>query len=326
LVIALLSACVTMKKPEGPERPPVITQETSTVDAVKAATRFGGETAASAVKVIQHRRDWSTATQILSNMMISDHAAVSSLELSNAVDLVLQAPSIPAVSLFRALAQDERVVVRQLAWRVAAAAPATAMAAAMDEQLTRAIENGDDKEIFIPAVAAAVEANELKSVYTLMRRGLMETGHESFARVMAKLNPTAAANDLMDYLALAPVEELRLMTLTSVDVHACMESLRQMVRRPPSVNHPQIANLFAYATSRNPSLAELGQAVVDRYMGNDKETLAAAFVRTSVATQVAFIEGARRRMNPAVIAFLGEVKKATPNQDVIEEIDELRQQ
>ena len=77
-------------------------------------------------------------------------------------------------------------------------------------------------------MANAVAANQLTDAYTLIREGLMQQGGEEFVNAMIALNPKRASWDFLDYLAQASAEELRQLTLSSVDLFSCVAILKHL--------------------------------------------------------------------------------------------------
>jgi hypothetical protein len=203
--------------------------------------------------------------------------------------------------------------------------PSKAIANAAERELSRAIANDDESAVLVPLMAEAVRANRLVGSYTLLREGLMQTGHEAFAEAMAELQPNRASNDFMDYLATAPVEELRQMTLKTVNLYACMVALRHMLTRPVSLAHANADYLFLYSVSRNSGLSDMANAVIENnYLVDQRPQFALILSRMPVWVQLAYVENARRRQIPAVAVFLDELKKVAAQQEVIEEINEYR--
>lgn len=325
-VCLMVSACVTWRRGDEPATPaaPAITPSMPLPDAIAAGMRFGNPTADEVIQLIRHRDEWPDATRLLEGALADGHASLSSIEIAHGVQMYNQSPKATGIKVFKALSRDERLVIRQLSWQVAAAMPSAAMAEAVDAELTRALERGEEKETLVPAMAMAIQSNKMRGVYTLARAGLMTTGHESFVRAMAELDPARASSDFMEYLALAPADELRQMTMTSVNVFACLEALRFMTRRPPAISHPKFGQLFLYSASRNQSLAELANAVLDGFYGKNNETLAMLLARHPVWVQVAFVEGTRQRMTGALGVFLDTLKETTAHEEVVEEINEIR--
>jgi hypothetical protein len=128
----------------------------------------------------------------------------------------------------------------------------------------------------------------------------------------------------MTYLAQAPAEELRQLTLSSVNLYTAVAILKHLQKHPPNLANAYFDHLFLYAVSRNTGLAELAQLTVENFVPAHTDLVAMALARHPAWVQIAYLENARRRMNPKEGLLLGELKKVTSERDVIEEIDEAK--
>jgi hypothetical protein len=173
-------------------------------------------------------------------------------------------------------------------------------------------------------MALAVQANQIRSVYTLLRQGLLMQGSEEYAKAMIDLAPEKASNDFMAYLAQATIEDLRQLNQQSVNLYACVTIFRFYLTHTLPVNHPGFSHLYLYAVSRNQMLAEMAQAVLEKQLGGSREQLVYALARMPVWIQVAYIEGTRMNPNPNVSLFLDDLKKLSAHKEVIEEIESRR--
>jgi len=317
--------CATTGDKDKEEAPPQITHDMPLADAIDAGVQFGGQTLTDVKRLMTRRNEWPKAVSTLERKIIAQMNTMEDGRLIAATHFYLAAPVSANPDLFRAMVGSPRPLARDLGWQIAATMPSSAIAAAVDRELSRAIANDDEKAVLVPLMAEAVRANRLKSSYTLLREGLMETGHEAFAEAMAELDQGKASDDFMDYLAKAPVEELRQMTLKSVNLYSCMVALRHMLARPVSLAHANADYLFLYSVSRNSGLSDMANAVIENnYMVNQRAQFALILSRMPVWVQLAYIENARRRQIPAVSVFLSELKKVASQQEVIEEINEYR--
>ena len=324
LMTVSLMSCETVGEKEPPTAPN-ITHDLPLKEAISAGVQFGGQTMTDVKRLITRRNEWPAAVKILESKIPAMMSTLENGQLVNAAHFYQAAPVSANPDLFKSLVGSARPLARDMGWQIAATMPSKAIAAAIDRELSRAVANDDEKAVLVPLMAEAVKANRLASSYTLLREGLMETGHESFAEAMADLQPAIASNDFMDYLAKAPVEELRQMTLKSVNLYSCMVSLRHMLTRPVSLAHPNAEYLFLYSVSRNSGLSDMANAVIENnYIVNQRPQFALILARMPVWVQLAYVENARRRQVPAVAVFLNELKKVASQQEVIEEIDEYR--
>ena len=152
----------------------------------------------------------------------------------------------------------------------------------------------------------------------------MTLGNEEFAISMATLDPVRASSDFLDYLALCPPDELRQLSVSSVNVYAATVALNHLIKSPPSVGHPRLDTAFYYSISRNPGLGDLGASLVDVLASRDQRGMAIALSRLPVWTQVAYIENARRNMSSTRRVFLSELKRTSPQAEVSEELGEIK--
>ena len=172
------------------------------------------------------------------------------------------------------------------------------MAKAIEKKLTQAITDNEISQMYWPKMAESIANNKLIHSYTILREGLNESNHVAFARAMILLKPTQASYDFMNYLAKAPIEELRQLNLSSVDIFSCIEILEHLQRFPVAVTHPRFEHLFFFAISRNTALAELSKKALSRYFPNGNNSLALTLARMPNWVQIAFVEGVRRQLSP----------------------------
>jgi hypothetical protein len=216
------------------------------------------------------------------------------------------------------------LINRQLAWQLAADAPSQSMRHEIENYLTESVTENELSLVLIPAMADAVASNRLIESYTVVREGLLIANDIAFARAMIALNPQQASVDFLEYLAKAPVEELRQLTLKSVDVYTCTLILEHFQSYPPPVSNPRIDTLFLFTISRNNALAEMARDVLERYLPRHSESFAFSLSRLPAWMQIAFVERSSNRLTPVISLFLDDLKKATVDKDVIDEISGLK--
>jgi hypothetical protein len=347
-----LSACVSMNPGEGPQsvsestlydpgragereteafgasadastRPRQVNKTMSTEQAIEVAINVGGESIDDARRLVTQRKQWASAHRVLEAGIEDGIIKYDNIRLANSVALYQTSPLPASVRLLQALTGSGRPIARQLGWQMAAAMPSRTIAAAIDQELGRAVSEGDEASVLLPQMAVAVQANKLKSAYTLVRQGLMQTGQEAFALAMANLDPRRASSDFLDYLSLASPEELRQLTQNSVNVYTCLIALKHIASYPAPLSNPNSEHLIFYAVSRNNALADQAQQAIEAYLPKDRVQIAIMMSRTPQWVQVAFIESSRRRKTPTVTLLLGELKKISSSNDVVEEVDEV---
>lgn len=322
----VLTTCATTagENQRAQKQPPQITRDMPLESALQAGIDFGGETARDVRKLISKRKQWPLAEKMLYQAVQEGIIKYENTQLVNVVMLYIAGPVTPQEALFNQLVSSGRPLARQLAWQMAAALPGKVMRSAMEREMNRAVFDGDEDDILIPAMAAAVQANRMTTAYSLVRRGLMTKNLEDFAQAMATLNPEQATSDFLDYLALCPPEELRQLSVSSVNIFAATIALNHMMKFPPNTTNPNVDVLFNYAISRNPGLSDLATTLVENIAQKNPNGMAMTLSRMPVWTQVAFIEGSRRNMTATKRVFLGELKRVSAQADVVDELGDIK--
>lgn len=328
LALSLLAAaaCTTPGEREAQERPqpPAIVWNMPLEDALKAGVDFGQQTLVDVQKLVKKRKEGPQASKILVSWISDNLAKWDPPQLINAGRLYMAQPGAIDADLFRELVRSERPLANQVGWQLAAVRPGETAARAVEAELTRALNENDETSVLIPQMANAVASNQLKSAYTLLRRGLMVKGDQEFAAAMMMLAPEQASEDFLVYLGQVPGEELRQLTLVTVDPYTCVGIMRHLIKVPPSVANPHFDHLYFYAVSRNIGLAELAQEVIESYVPQRTELLAQVLARQPTWVQMAYLESARRKRGAKIGLLLSELKKVSAEEDVIQEIDELK--
>ena len=322
----VLSSCVTPSSgtTSAEKNAPTIAKDMSLEDALQAGIDFGGDTARDVRKLISKRKQWPMAEKILYQAVQDGIIKYENTQLVNAVMLYISGPVSPQEALFRQMVSSGRPLARQLAWQMAAALPGKVMRAAIEREMNRAVFDDEEDELLIPPMAGAVQANRMTSAYSLVRQGLFRTNNEEFAQAMATLNPDQASGDFLNYLALCPPEELRQLSVSTVNIFAATIALNHMMKYPPSVNHPQLETLFYYGISRNPGLSDIATGLLDNLAQKNQSAMALTLSRMPTWAQVAFIEGIRRNMTAQKRVFLGELKKVTSQIEVVDELGDIK--
>lgn len=325
---AVLSGCETTA---GGQRaaselapPPTIKADMPLNKALEAAIDYGGDTLAEVKRLIKRRNDGAKAAKMLEPALREGIEKYQPHQLLNAGHLLTATPGDFSPALFKDLISAERPLARQLGWQLAAAKPSNEIAAAVDAELTRAVSDNELEAVLMPQMANAVRGNRLVNAYTIVRQGLMSKGDEEFVHAMIETAPERASQDFLTYLALAPAEELRQLTLSSVNLYAVLAIMKHFQKVPPRPSDANLEHLFVYAVSRNTGLAEMAQTVIEGFIPQHTEFAAQLLARHPIWVQIAYLENARRRMSPKVGLLLSELKKATAENDVVREIDEIK--
>ncbi|MCX6111305.1 MAG: hypothetical protein NTZ90_17045 [Proteobacteria bacterium] len=331
-LLVALTACQTQAPNGGGKQaekkdnkpPPVIYANMDLEKAVAAGIDFGGDTLTNVKRLIKRRNLTEPAYAMVAKVLHENIQSYEHNQLINAGHLYASLPLPVAPAMFHDLVGSGRPLAQQLGWQLAAVKPSPQLVKVIENELTRAIADNDEDSVLVPQMANAVRANHLRDAYTLLRQGLMSKGDEEFALGMIALNPSAASDDFLPYLALPPAEELRQLTMSSVNLYTCITILKHLQKVPPAAGKPGFDHLLFYAVSRNPTLAELAQGVLEQFLPEQTEYLAQMLARQPAWVQIAYVESARRRMNPKEGLLLSELKKSTSENDVVQEISELK--
>lgn len=319
-----MAGCQTLRSPEDPPEPPQITSSMPIPEMGEAAIMFGGKTLEDTKKVVVQRKEQKEMAAWAEQKLADGSESVDPAIYANAVNLFLTYSPAYSVALMQKMVTAEREFTRQAGWKLAAQRPSKEIAAFIEQHLTEVVWKGNEENVLLPEMAEAVQANQVKTVYTLIRQGLMSNGAEVFARTMIVLNSDRSSYDFMDYLAKGSIEDLRQLNQKTVNALTCYVILNHFLSHGVALDHPRFEMLFYYAVSRNQAMSQLAGAVLEKHMAYSRENLAYALARLPIWLQMAYVEGSRTNPNPNVGLFLGDLKKLTAHREVVEEIDSLR--
>ncbi len=323
LVVFAIIGCVTLNNDSEKKTPPAINEKMSNDAAVEAGIEFGGETLSKVKDLLNKRQRLVPEARNLEKNLMEDFAGMSDSRLINTVNLYLHSESPKAPQLVLKMLDSAKNLHRQLAWHIAGGMPSTKMGETIEGFLTQVITDNRLGEYLSPGLADAIADNHLRSSYTILRQGLMETNNVAFAKAMMAVDPQKSSSDFLDYLAQAPVEELRQLNLETLDLFTCMEVLKHLQKYPASIYQQSFANLFLFATSRNIGLAELAHQVLLTYSPTQNLYLSYLFNLQPEWVQLAYVEGVRKNLTPVASLFLMEAKKGSRHQEVVDEINSM---
>lgn len=323
LSVTLLHAgCVTLESRETLP-PPAISDNMPIIEALGIAQTHGGDSLKAVTERMTRLKELPQVATWARSEIVNESSTMQPSALIATVRLYQESVSQLDASVFRTLVEDKRPLPRQLGWQLAANLPSPKVADLAQDMLSKALVQGSEDNHMLPQMANAVVSNRLTAAYTLVRRGLMETGDDAFVRAMIRLDAKQASSDFLDYLALAPVEELRQLTQKSVNVVACIGILRHLAVYPAPVHHVHYEQLFFYGVSRNMTLATLANAVIESDMAQKRRELALTLARMPAWIQIAFVENARRQHSTQVDLFLAELRRISRLDDVVSEINQV---
>lgn len=279
----------------------------------------------SAFKKLSHSRQLiQAADEIADTVLNSSDTKIYSLAKLIYLYNLLPPNHRQAPEVFFELTGRDSKILHQAAWETAAMKPSPQMSKLILRRVNSMIGTSSDDELFKPHVANAIAANKITKLYSVVRAGLMHGHHEAFVQAMLALNPIRASSDFLDYLALAPADDLRQQTPTTVNILACVKIFEHLKQRSRvSVHHNKFETLFWYAISRNLVFSEAAIEILESYYGQKAEYLAQLLSRMPYWAQYAYVENVARVLTPLSRKFLIVFKQKTSGVDVIDEINQL---
>lgn len=232
-------------------------------------------------------------------------------------------PDAPRIFVLLTTPEQRQAVLVQVGWQIATLMPSPRMATAITRALEQALQQGRERALFLPQVAAAIAANRVVEGYTFVRQGLQRTHDEAFARALLKLNPQRASEDFLFYLADVPLDALRQKLPTASNIPLRLMMLQHLQVYPVDTQHRKLDTLFSYVVSRNPALSEAAQQVLAVYYNKYGEQLAQLLARMPYWVQFACVEKLARQLNPSSRRFLVILRQKTSGVDVVDEINQL---
>lgn len=303
-----------------------ITSKTPTPRVINIALDKDQKSVEIARKLITVRGDWKKVMPQLENLIVN-----LPVDQYNNQERILRATRIYLGStesaspvFFKKLLNSDHLFHYKIALLVASNMPSKRIAVALDSYLGKLVVLDDKSRLYNPILANAIVANGLRQSYSLVRSSLMATGHESFAEAMAALSPSKAADDFLNYLAKASVEELRQLTVKSINLIATDVILKHLAQYPASVTHKNFVQLFYYSVSRNQLLSKLAQEALKPQLKKHRVYLATTLARMPAWLQLSFIENMKYDLNRDRKLFASDLRKISINDDIIYEIDSLR--
>ncbi|MFW7379487.1 MAG: hypothetical protein ACOH5I_11810 [Oligoflexus sp.] len=320
--IFLQMACVSLSGGKD-DRPPEIKADMPLEQAFDHAIQYGGSTLEDVKRLVKAREAWPQLEELSKRYISKNMRSASPSMLLNAVHLYrLSTPRLDPLLLTQLFAIKEPFHQR-IAWQLAALKPSLQVASVLENELSKMIASDDIDQALLPEMARAVQANQIRTVYTILRQGLFASGSDDFAKAMIALNPEIAADDFIEYLAQASLEDLRQINQTGVNMYTCLVILRFFMNHPLPVANPHIGHLYYYAISRNPALAEMARDVLEQHVLQHREQMVFVLARQPMAVQMAFVEGTRHYPGANVQLMLTGLKELTAFQEVEEEISSL---
>ena len=295
--------------------------------ALTAAINHGQPTLEKVKNLIKKRKEQKEALSILQSVLLNNTLEWENKQIQHAFNLYQHnQPSDSQVNLlFDHLILQERPYLVKIAWILASNFPSSILAKKIENILTAAIVDDSLYTLFTPEMATAVAHNNLKNSYTVLRQGLFMTHHVSFAQSMRLLSPQRASSDFLDYLALAPLEEIRQLNFSTVNMLVCFEALNHLQHHEVSLGHKNFQAIFNFTTARNQGLAEMSEKIIYHYIPKQYNHLALILTTQPTWVQLAYIERTKLNYKPLNNILLAELKKVSIHYDIIEELNTIAQ-
>lgn len=194
----------------------------------------------------------------------------------------------------------------------------------VDRILANALSTGDIHKHLTVEMAQLISRWQVTSVYDVAKLGLMKHGDVPFAQAMAKLQPSRATLDFMNYLALVPDSDLRQLTMAAMDDLTANMILAHLQKFPPDLGHNHFDKLFVFAASRQTNLKTLAMQIIDQIVPSGPAMLAYRLSRQPPWVQYALIEDIRRNRTGNRAILLAYLATVTADPDIAQTIADLQ--
>lgn len=227
--------------------------------------------------------------------------------------------------VFSAILRSSAEESYSLAWQLLSTTPLRQQElesnrAFVDGILSQALRQGNIQQHFVPEMAQVIQAWQVRSVYSVLRMALFKKGDPEFVHAMIHLKPRDCSEDLMNYLALVPPEDLRQLSLNSIRSSSAQAILEHFAQHPPSFGHPHIGKLFAYGASRQTTLKNLALKVIDQLTPEGAMLMAYSLMQQPPWVQMAIITEGGRQSTPQRLLLLRHLAQITPDENIAAEI------
>jgi len=320
-LVFVLLGCVSWNA-KNQQQIPDVSSTTPIKERISLAIDFGGKAMEQSKKIMVSQGDQLDTQTTLEQAIVKNHKSWTDRQLINAIELYESTKPSDTRLLFELLTQSQESIRVTLAWRLASIGTSLKIPNSIDFVLTRDFDKIEKH--LITEMAQAVRIHRVTSVYTILKMGLMRTGELSFAQALAQLKPIEASPIFLNYLRLAPLEELRQRTLSQVNSFTCAEILSHLEKYPVPSNSTDLKKIFEFAVSRNLILSSRARAVVDAWVPVMAEVLSEELARSELFIQMAFIEGSKREPTRNINSLLERLKMTTTYAEVLDELANFR--
>lgn len=319
--ICLSLSCVSFS---GNKEVPEITTDMPLDLKLANAIDFGGETFKTVVKQISLEKRWGESENVLTSLILANSSSWQEAQILNATKLYERSGAKNVDLVFMKLLEIDKPLTTRLAWNLLRLGTGEKYKKLVDSVLSNALVEGTLDKHLIPEMANAVSLLDVKTVYGIMKLGLMKVGEGEFVVAMSRLYPNSSSDDMFDYLVLAGNDELRQRALKTVNTLTALQILEYLGTSPVSFGHKDLGKIFVYCASRNVGLRQAARVVVDKLVSKNSEILAYELARQPKWVQISIIESARRSMTANTKLLLKKLGSMTADENVAEEISLLK--
>lgn len=316
-----LVSCATLEEDKGP---PALTEKTSIQMIFDTAIQYGGDTLKKAKMLTAKTGRWSQLSSISYQYLLKKVPTRDAQQVHRAASLYLVSTPRVDLRIVKTLSRSRRPDLELIAWQMCSVRPSESTRSFLEEEASYFISSNQEARIMTPEFAYAVSSNQVKSLFSVMVRGLSTQGSDVFARAMISLNSGDLSQPFMDYLSRADLDDLRQINQKTIDPYTSLVILRYFLSHPLPIGHQQLGHIFLYAVSRNIALSDMAREVIEYQLPLHKEVLVQSLARQPLKVQVAYVETIRQNPTSHHRQILFELKKMTRYSEVIEEINSIK--
>ena len=190
----------------------------------------------------------------------------------------------------------------------------------IEQIITAALKNNSINAHLVSEFALACINWKVTNVYDVLKLGLLYNGHVYFTQAMASMDPVKSSADFLDYLALAPDEDLRQLNFSALNHSSALAALIHLKSYPPNFGHRHLGKLFVYGSARQTDLKESALHIIDMLTPIQPNVMAYELARQKQWVQIAIIEHTRRQKTPNRMLLLANLQNISSSKIIIEEL------
>ena len=320
LIIGQLS-CVSLSSDDDEK---VLTAKTPIPKLVNAAVVNDGDKLQRVLGIMKEEKLQAPIKKELETILRGSLDNLSPVELVRATQLYQASTRQFDHKVLTQLIRHKDAKVMARGWALSSLSPSPKMAQLVEREVSIYVVKNQESKILVPELATTIRTNQITSLFSILRLGLLNNGSDEFAKAMSELNPGLASEPFMDYLALSDLEDLRQINQTAINPYTSFVIMRHFLANPLPISHNNIGHIFLYAISRNPALADLAKSVLEQQIPRNRDHLAYTLATQPVEVQIAFIESTRRNPSANFKLLLEDLRRSTRFDQVVEEINSIR--